>query len=236
MNNITFPEMDSVTSSASDSVLKTLDQNFNIFKTQPTQVPQQVIQPILQVQQVQPVLQVQPVQPVQQVQPVQPVQQQVSRPQQRQTQPQQSQQRQSQQPQQPQSQSQPQKQPQQQLKAVSFNHNIQQKVIPSIIKKNTLPTVQDKSDNQEVNIIISPSKESPKNTSGECNHNIEAVTSATAAVIGSHLIKFGKVVVPKQTLLLLGILIVVSVGLFYATKNKPVNRDKKKKLEDSEEK
>ena len=182
MNNITFPEMDSVTSSASDNVLNTLDQNFNIFKA---------AQPVLPVSQ--------PVLPVSQA--VLPVSQAVL----------------------PVSQSTP--------KSVTFNNNVQQKTLPpkSILVQTSQsapqPASQPKSGAKSD--VAKPDVAKP-DVATKVDTEVKLDT-----VISKDLIKFGKYVCPKKTLMLVGLLVIVGVALYFATK--PENKNKKNKKENEED-
>ena len=203
MNNITFPEMDSVTSSDSDNVLNTLDQNFNIFKvaqSQPAQSSQTQLPSAKTVtfnnnvqQKTLPSKSIL-VHPAQS-QPAQSTQSQSAQSQPAQSQSAQSQPSQSQpsQPAQP-SQSQPtQSQP---------------------TKTNTsVPTTTP----------VSAPVSAPVLTTEVAKIKTDGV---------SELIKFGKYVCPKKTLMLIALLVVLGVALFFATKPKS---KKSKKDEDEEE-
>jgi hypothetical protein len=214
MNNITFPEMDSVTS-ASDTVLNTLDQNLNIFKVQPA-APVQISVPAL-VQPPPP----QPQIPSQVSLPSKPV----SRP------PLQSQ---------LQSQSQSQSQPQQN-RTVSFNNNVQQKVIPAI-KRNVTPKNPVPLPAPAVETSIPTTTQIvPQNNSEQImqkdSENSESKLSALSKFnIGDEILKIGKFSLPKKTLLLLGMLLIIGGVLFYLTKPKENNVDKKKKEDEEENK
>ncbi len=221
MNNMTFPEMNSATSSAAGSdILETLNTNLNIFNMpQVTNVDTPKAPMTMQIPRPQ---QAQPPQPP----PVRPQQTQQTRPQQaqqaQQARPQQTQQ--IQQTPQPRPQQTQQSQPQQ--KSVSFNNNVQQKVI-SPVQQQVKPV-------QEI---------SQPNLTNELNENSISITEAAiklaeneaaVAATASHLIKLGSFKMPKQTLILIGGVVLISVGLFFATKPKTHKKKEIKKPEDDE--
>jgi hypothetical protein len=134
-------------------------------------------------------------------------------------------------------QSQPQSQPQQN-RSVSFNNNVQQKVIPAI-KRNggqqnpapsPAPVVQPP---VPTTTQIVPQNNSDQIIQKDSETKSESKESALSKFnIGGEILKVGKFSLPKKTLLLLGIILVVGGVLFYVTKPKT---NKKKKEEDEEE-
>ena len=58
-----------------------------------------------------------------------------------------------------------------------------------------------------------------------------AENEATVAATATHLIKLGSFKMPKQTLILIGSVVLISVGLFFATRPK-IQKKEIKKLED----
>ena len=225
MDNMTFPEMNSATSSAAGSdILETLNTNLNIFNIpHVTHVDTPKAPMTMQIPR--------------------PNQQQQSRLQQSQSQPQsQPQSRQQQPQQQPQSrqQQQPQSRPQQsqqsQQKSVSFNNNVQHKVISPI--QQTQQTQQTLKPIQEVSNLTNVT-----NVTNVTNENSMSITEAAiklaeneaaVAATATHLIKLGSFKMPKQTLILIGGVVLISVGLFFATRPKTQKKKDIKKLEDDE--
>jgi hypothetical protein len=208
MNNMTFPEMNSAnsaTSSAGDSdILETLNTNLNIFN-----MPQvtNVDTPKA------PMTMQLPKMPPPQVR-LQQSQQQQNRPLQ------QSQQQSQQQTRPPQPQSKPpQPSQQQQQKSVSFNNNIQQKTI-SPVQTQKKEIQQDVLHENSISISEAAIKLAEN----------EAAVASTA----THLIKLGSFKMPKQTLMLIGGVVLISVGLFFATRPKTHKKKEVKKPEDDE--
>ena len=201
MNNMTFPEMNSATSSAHSDILETINTNLNIFNTQ---LPQVTIvdtpRPPMTMQLPRP-------QPTQAPRP--PVAQQQQRPQP--------------------------SQPQQPAKTVSFNNNVQQKTISPLAKKTTLP-VATTTTTTPTTPVVAQQPSTPHEASISITEAAiklaenEAIVGATA----SHIINLGSFKMPKKTLLLIGGVVLISVGLFFATKPR-VHKKKDKKVEEDEE-
>jgi hypothetical protein len=61
-----------------------------------------------------------------------------------------------------------------------------------------------------------------------------AENEAAVAATASHLIKLGSFKMPKQTLILIGGVVLISVGLFFATRPKTHKKKEIKKPEDDE--
>ena len=61
-------------------------------------------------------------------------------------------------------------------------------------------------------------------------------TSTWTTLTSTHLIKLGSFKCPKQTLVLFGVLVLMSIGLFYSTRDKKNKNNKNEKSEDDDKK
>lgn len=210
MNNIQFPEMNSITSSAGSDILETL--NADILKV-PEGIPESILKnssvpaPVLTQANQNKVLHVQKPTPVPAPVPAQLQQHKPSAPVPKPTQ------------------TKPLPTIPENSKSVSFDNNIQHKTISPANKASNQTT------QAEPGSIVPVEVE--QNTTVKKNMFSKLFGSATEDGV-DHLLKVGNFKMPKKTLMLIVLVAVVSGGLFYFTRNKPVKKHKKKTDEDDE--
>jgi hypothetical protein len=210
MNNIQFPEMNSITSSTGSDILETLNANIlkapegiteSILKNSSVPAPvlthsNPPLNKVLNMQKPVPIQQIQqkPA-PVQQNKPSVPAQKPV--------------------------QTKPLTTIPENTKSVTFDNKVQQKTI-SPVQKSTI---------QETGSVIPVEVE--ENTLVKKSVFSKLFGSATEDGV-DHLLKVGNYKMPKKTLMLIILVALISGGLFYATRDK-IPKKQKKKIDDDDE-